>query len=383
MKKTDCLLTHRLLKSIADSTIKAFIPLIIYKQTGNLTLCFFYIILERFLAALGFIALKKLIHKFTMISLIISVIPLVIAQILLLVQDINIILLICFALLNATYSVLYFGSLNITFANIDSSTNTAKFETGQHLGRIIFTLLSAYILGNLTSSFAFVVIFSISMYVLSMIPILIIYKNQMINIQEIPKFKTIDILKDTKYFNIYHIFTGIFSFFCDVILPLYLYINGLSLTVVGTVMALAYLIKIAANYLAKFLQSKNLTRFLIIFSSCILFAALTFIFFTKSNVAIYIATLFISFAHQMLFTSLFSLFVKDQKQKNMYYDSLLYRDIFQNIARGSLGCMYLIVPSFTVMFGFAIFSSVLMGFSGIKCVNHFNNNSSKNEAINS
>lgn len=374
MNKTSYLLLHRLLKGIADCTIKAFIPILIYKATSNIMLCFMFIIIDYCVTSLCFRVLKKIIQKHTLFCLIISTIPLLTCELMLLILRIDIGLIISIAVLDAIYTTLYYGAINLTFANIDAKTNTAKFESGQHIGKIIFTILSAYLLGNLQNSFLFVISFSVLLYLLSMIPIVIIYikdKNKKI---DIPKFEIKQVLSNTKEFNIYHIFTGIFSFFCDFVLPLYLYLKGLSFTVVGIFMALQYSMNLVANYVVKFLQEKNKTKFIVIFSSIMLFISLSCILFLNNNVAIYIFNLFITFSYQMLFISLFGLFVKNQKQNNMFYHSLFYRDIFQNIARTMSGCVYLIFQSFSVMFGLGIASSVLIGISGVKCINKVDEN---------
>lgn len=374
MNKTNHLLLHRLLKGIADCAIKLFIPILIYNATSNIMLCFTYIIIDHFVAALCFGALKRIIQKQPLACLIISILPLIACELMLLLMQIDIGLIIGIAVLDAVYSSLYYGALNLTFANIDDNTNTAKFESGQHIGKIIFTILSAYLLGNLQNSFLFVVLFSVGLYLLSMIPIIIIRIKDKDKKRVIPKFDIKQVLSDTKEFNIYHIFTGIFSFICEFVLPLYLYINGLSLTVVGIFMALQYSVNILANYVVKFLQNKNKTKFIVISSSIIQFISLTCIIFFNNNIVIYIFNLLITFSYQMLFVSLFGLFVKDQKQNNMFYHSLFYRDIIQNAARTMSGCMYLIFPSFTVMFGLGLVSSILIGVSGTKCVNKVNKN---------
>lgn len=105
-------------------------------------------------------------------------------------------------------------------------------------------------------------------------------------------------------------------------------------------MALSYCVNIVANYVAKFALKKNLAKLLLICSCVSLFLSLLIIIFLKSNVVIYFITLFINFNYQMLFISLFNIFINDQKHKNMYYHSLFYRDVFQNIARSSLSCIF-------------------------------------------
>jgi len=369
MKKltnSNALFIHRVLNGIAKSAIEIFIQLLIYKQTESLFLCFLYAVVNFSLTGVLFILLKKAVQKNPIICIIIHIIPLIAGEFLLLTK-LNVYIILLFSFLNSVSTMLYYASLNYLFCIMDNETNTAKFETGQHIGKIIFAVISIYLISEIKDSLIFVIVFSLLLYIVSVIPLIINYKDLSNNL-EIPKLEYKIVLKDTKKYNIFHIFTGVFSLFNEVILPLYLYVMGLSYSVVGLLVVVHYIISIFANYLTKFMKKKNLSLYYTITCSLLIFVSLTFISFSKSSLAIYLVSLVIAFSYQILFTSYFDDFIKDQKEKGYFYDSIFYRDTFQNFARVGVCGLYFIIPSFTLMFGVGILSSIGIGVSGMLCL---------------
>lgn len=365
------LLLHRVFNGIADSTIKVFIPLLIYKSTGSLLLAFLYGIINHFVNFVLFFAMKPIIQKKPTLSIILHIVPIIIAELILL-KDINIASIIILALLDSISTTLYFGALNLVFATLDKDVNASKFDSGQYIGKILFTILSAYILGEIVNSLVFIIIFSLSLYVMSIIPIAINYKEINSKLSILPKTNITTVLKDNKLFNLYHSFTGIFSFFIEFILPLYLYVSGLSLTVVGIIVALQYLLNIIANALSKYLQNHNQLTLSFILSSIIMFVCLTIIMISKNSILIYIMILILGFVYHIIFTPLYGLFILTQKEKGFFHDSMFYRDCIQNISRSITGSIYVLFPYFTVMFAFGLASSIGIGIASTGCLKQIN-----------
>lgn len=369
ISNSSSLMLHRILVGLADSTIKIFIPLLIYKQTQNVFLAFLFGLIDFFITALLFGILKKIIQKHPILSITLYI-GLVISLEFLLLININIFTIMALALLNAFATTLYYGSINLLFGILDQKTNTAKFETGQQIGRIIFSIISVYLIANITNSLLFIVIFSSILYLLSLIPLLInktSLKEKLTTLVNVP-VKTVLSDNQTLKFNIFHVFTGIFTVFTDFILPLYLYINGLSYTVVGILVMLQCVIRILGNYLGGFFIQKSLLKISTIISSFALFVCLLCIMLIKNDLIIYIFILIITLFYQILFTSFFNIFIKDQKTKGYFQDSIFYRDIYQNFAKVLIIAIYLLTHSFLTMFIFAILSSVGIGISGLICL---------------
>lgn len=177
---------HRMFRGMADATIKVFIPLLILKATGNLMLSFVYLVANYFFASVLFAVLKKFIQKYMFLCLILSIIPIVGGAFLLMIK-MNIWIVLVLALLYAISDVLYYGGLNLIFATFDNKANMAKIEAGINLGRIIFCLLSAYVLENIANSTLFVVLFSFVFYAVSIVPIVFRYKKLKFLTKNIPE----------------------------------------------------------------------------------------------------------------------------------------------------------------------------------------------------
>ena len=76
-----------------------------------------------------------------------------------------------------------------------------------------------------------------------------------------------------------------------------------------------------------------------------------------------------SFCYQMLFTTMFKLFIEEQKHEGDYFNSLILRDSYQNFARSILCGLYFIAPIFAPLFVGCAISSTAIIISGNKCLN--------------
>ena len=358
---------HRILKSFADAMIKVFIPFLIFKETGNLYLSFLYCLISYGIAGILFVVLKKFITRFPVLCIILQIVPLLAIQFL--ISNLNIVTIIIIAVIDAVATTLYFGGLNLIFGLSDEKINTAKFDSGEHIGRIFFIALSATLLGEVKNSLIFITIFAGVMYVLSAIPLLVKYKDLTKDICLTSNTNKKEILKDTKYYNIYHTCLGVLHIFLSIFLPLYLYLKGLSFTVTGLLMVFQEVLYIAGAYLAKqFLKIKKEKLFLIIDSVAIGICAFVIIFL-KSVIVIYILTLVISFFYQGICILLFQCFIDDQKKKGYFQDSIFYREVFLNFGRSATCGVYMIGLFAPVMFVLGILFSGGICLSGIKCLN--------------
>ena len=134
-ENSDLLFIHRIFKGIASSAIELFIPLIIYNQTHNLVYAFTFSVIKCFLVAFLFLILKKFMRKNAILSVLLSIIPIIIAEFLLNLQ-INLYLIFILSMLAAFSETLYYGAINLIFAVMDKSANSAKFDIGYNIGEV-------------------------------------------------------------------------------------------------------------------------------------------------------------------------------------------------------------------------------------------------------
>ena len=357
MKNSSYLFLHRIFKGIADSTIKIFIPLLIYNATNNLVLSFVYCFVDYALTGILFLCLRKFVQKFSILSIILHIFPIIIAEFVLL-ANLNLWLIFVLAILDALSSTLYYSALNLIFGYLDSNANTAKFEAGQYVGLIIFSILSAYVLGELQNSIVFVVIVSVVLYIVSIIPLCFKYKQLKQDMSNLPKTNFKVLFKDNLKFSIIHFFNGALTVIAETVLPLYLYIKGIAFSSIGLLVALQYLVNILGGFLSRYLSNKNLAKWINVISVCLYLSSLIVIMLVDQMYVAYIFVLIYSVSHQMMFVTMFNKFTIDQMKKNYFHDSIFYRDLYIDSGRALMSVAYLIIPAFPFLFAIGIASAI-------------------------
>lgn len=353
MKNSSYLFLHRIFKGIADSTIKIFIPLLIYQATGNIVLSFVFCFVDYALTGVLFLCFRKFIQKFSILSIILHIFPIIIAEFVLLF-NLNLWLIFALAILDAVSSTLYYGALNLIFGYLDSNANAAKFEAGQYVGLIIFSILSAYVLGELQNSIIFVVIASVFLYVVSIIPLCFKYKQLKQDLSNLPKTNFKTLFKDNLKFSLFHFFNGALVVISETVFPLYLYIKGIAFSSIGLLVALQYLVNILGGFLSRYLVSKNLTKWINVICIFLYVSSLIVIMLVNQMYVAYLFVLIFSISHQMMFVTMFNKFTIDQMKKNYFHDSIFYRDLYINSGRALMSVGYLLLPAFPFLFGMGI-----------------------------
>ena len=371
-KNSNYIFVHRVFKGIADAILRVFVPLLIYKQTGNLMFSFLWACLDQIFAGIAFAVLRKFIKKYPIISIILHIFPMVLGQFLL-IGDFSLAKIIIFAFLDGFATCLYYGGINLIFGYMQKSPSTAKFETGYKVGKIIFCILSAFVLGNIQNSLIFIIMLSSVLYICCAIPLIVRYKQYHINIDQ-TKNKLSTTLSNSKWFYYYELSINVVCSFISTILPLYLYASGLTFSATGILIALSDLLSILASLTSVLFAKKNLHKLFLIICSLLMTIAIFAILFIKQNVIIYILTLLISFAYQGQFVIMFGYLVNDQKQKHQWQDALFYRDITAQCSRLFISSNYLIFAYFPIAFIFSAISAVGTAPLSLKCIKEYGEN---------
>lgn len=257
MKKDNLIFIHKLLKAIADSIIKLFLPLYILKQTNDINLAMLYLIIYSSCVMLTMFILKTIIQKFGVFAIMVHFIPIIVTMGLFSFLQIDITLVIIAAILMSFSQTLYSIPLNLIFTFGDKKTNVGKFQIASNLGKLTFTLISGYLLSStIRNSFLILSIVSSIFYIGGTIPLFFSIKDLQSNYEifkKTPNKKT----KIDPWFIIFHISFGIFQPIMDNIVPLFLYINQLSFHAVTLMIALVEGAKIIINYLSHYLVKKK------------------------------------------------------------------------------------------------------------------------------
>ncbi len=318
---------HKLLKAIADSIIIVFIPLYVLKETNDIRLSMAYLIIFSLFVLFFMFVLKKIIQKYGVLSMIIHFIPIIITEYILSFASINIWVIVLCAGLMGLSQALYSIPLNLVFTFGDKKTNVGLFMIATNIGKIVFTLISGYILSSeIKNSFLILSIASTIFYIASIFPIIFAYKTLKDNYDKNKVDGSSSGIKINKWFILFHIAFGLFQPIMDNVVPLYLYMNNLSFQSVTIYIVLVEFLKVIANFISQILVKKNKHIILVVTSFVFFFSSILAIIFIKNSVALYILSCVASVSFPLTFVPMFGLYCNYLKKNNNVFEGITRRD---------------------------------------------------------
>lgn len=353
MKNQNNIFIHKLLKSIADSIIIVFIPLYVLKTTNDFRLSMAYLIIFSLFVLFFMFVLKKLIQKYGVLAMILHFIPIIITEYILSFATIDIwIIIICAGLMGLSQA-LYSIPLNLVFTFGDKKTNVGLFMIATNIGKIIFTLVSGFILSSeIKNSFLILSIASTSFYILSIFPILFAYK-ELKNNYDNTKNNNSETVKLNPWFIIFHIAFGLFQPIMDNIVPLYLYMNDLSFQAVTIFIVVVEVLKVLANMISQIAVRHKKSIYLVSISFILFFTSIISIIFVKNNVALYILSTTASVSFPFTFVPMFGLYCNYLRKNN---------NVIQGITRRDFDIFSLRAPMYALAYiGFALLPCLILG----------------------
>ncbi len=375
MKKGNQIFIHKLLKSIADSIIIVFIPLYILKVTNDFRLSMAYLIIFSLFVLFFMFILKKIIQKYGVLAMIIHFIPIIITEYVLSFATINIGVIILSAGLMGLSQALYSIPLNLVFTFGDKKNNVGLFMIATNIGKIVFTLVSGFLLSSeIKNSFLILSIASSIFYVISIFPILFAYKELKDNYDN-TKSNNSEHVKLNPWFIVFHIAFGLFQPIMDNIVPLYLYINDLSFQSVTIFIVLVEFLKVLANMISQIAVRHNKSIYLICISFVLFFFSIIAIIFVKNNIALYILSTTASVSFPFTFVPMFGLYCNYLRKNN---------NVIQGITRRDFDIFSLRAPMYALGYiGFGLLPCLILGvvivpimlLSEIKLIRGINNES--------
>ena len=168
---------HKMIANFANNLVGAFIPLIVYQATHNLTYAIIYLICHNLIRILFTFSLKKVYNKYPQLLLLLRIIPITLYNLCIFVIDFNLILgIIGVGIFHALdYSVnnlskeIIFNYSSLSQKSDKSIGVTRLFE---QIGIIVALLAGGYLLDiNKT----IVLLMSLGIYLISVIPLVIYY----------------------------------------------------------------------------------------------------------------------------------------------------------------------------------------------------------------
>lgn len=178
---------YRLISNFATSLVGAFIPLILYEYTGSIFYAVLYIVLQRLMTVVLNKAFEKVVRKKPQIFLIFRVIPIIVFEVLTIFVDKSPILISC--IIGVAYAFDYAcnilpSEMIFSFNSTDDSAKTIGItRTIEQVGFVLAMILGSLFLDNMP--IYYLIIMSISLYIISIIPLTMFYvknrKNKLYN----------------------------------------------------------------------------------------------------------------------------------------------------------------------------------------------------------
>ncbi len=294
---------HKILANFANSLIGAFVSLIIYQATNSLPLAITYLVVVNTLKLVFTIAFKKLYYKYPQLFLLLRIIPIVLYNLFILLLDTNLVL--------GTIGVCIFFALDQSFNNLPkelilnysslSEQNGSDKSLGmtrifEQAGKIIALVVGGYLLDfNQT----LVLILSVSIYTISVIPLLMYYikcrnqktfnkdatSNAINTISKIETAKTETNRLTTRILVTY--FIVYFSFACmdiiQTVFNLHVFIKNGEFAMAGILNAIYSTFYVLGCYLAGLVNEKKDTTILVSIISSIIGIMVIILPFTDVN----------------------------------------------------------------------------------------------------
>ena len=369
MKNNQLIYIHRFLKAFADAIIVVFIPLYILKESNQLNLSILYLISYSLFVMLFMFLFKKIIQKYGVITIILHFIPIIISEYILSLNRIDLQIVILVSSLMAIAQSFYSIPINLIFAFKDKNTDVARFQVASNIGKIIFTLASGLIISSgLEDSFLFLSIASSIFYITSVIPLFFSFKD----IKE--KYKELD-MKEEKpkldlWFLLFHITFGLFQPIMDNVVPLFLYVKGMSFQAVTYYIVIIEILKILSNFLAKFLISKHKEKICVTISMIVFLTSIIGICFIRNSIAVYVLSVLTSISFPLTFVPMFKLYCNKLLKENNVIYGITIRDFEIFAFRPLMYSTYFLGLTLYPCLIIGVIVVPLMYFSSLKLINN-------------
>lgn len=169
---------HKMIANFANNLVGAFVALIVYQATGQLTYAIVYLVANNIVRLVFSILLKNLYGRFPQLFLLLRIVPIALYNIFIFVLDHNLILgVIGVCLFNALDYALNNLSKEIIFNYSSLTQKSGKSSIGvtrlfEQIGTMVALIVGGYLLDfNKT----LVLILSLTIYAISVIPLVIFY----------------------------------------------------------------------------------------------------------------------------------------------------------------------------------------------------------------
>ena len=353
---------HSLLKSISSNFIALFVPLLILQQIGYKP-TMVYIVVMYLSLTISLISFYKLITKKPLVAISLHIIFSIVSYILIAGFELNVFTIIINAICSGVSQALYTSPIFAIISSTDKKNNKmfSKHQIFSFLGSIIMILFNGYIIGaNKSFSVWLTCLVSFIIYLASLIPFLIIRSD--IKIEQNEDISIRELINKTKEFNIFHVVFGLQNLIVSVILPLYLYINNLSIQTIAYIVALVNVAKIIFTLLANHLYKKDRSFVSILLGGVSFVIASILLLKSSNSVFIYCLTIIMNLSFPLFFVPNCNYYGK--KMKDYSYQAMVLREILVQMFRPLIVLPFIFIENLTSFIYMGIIFTVVILITG-------------------
>lgn len=351
---------HSLFKSISNSFISLFVPLIVYNQLGY-QMAILYLISVAILSLLAPVLLKTLIKKQPVTAICIHIVCAITAYLLVALTKISVPILLLVALFAGVGDGLYYSAITAIISANQSEKGFSTFKVWQYSGAFAMVLFNGYVL-NLGGASSVLITCSVSLflYIISVIPFFAVINHINLSVNNNTNWR--EFLIKTHKHNIFSALFGLQDLIFTYIIPLYLAINNLSVDKIAVIVAIVNLAKMLLTILSNRMH-RNKHDMLAISIGVILFIiASGVIAVSTNNILLYIMSVVGNLAFPFFYIPSLNEF--QNEIQGQYAEGMIVREVYVHVLRPFVLLPFLFINNLAWLIGFGIVIAIGIFFSG-------------------
>ncbi len=356
-----CLSIHSLFKSISNTFISLFMPLLVLNSLGY-QMAIAYIMILSASVVFGLLVFYKVITRKPVLAVCIHIFFAIGSYLIIAIFGVTLLSVVFNAVCTGLGQSLYHSSIYSIISANKSDSGFSRYQIFSFAGSIFMILFNGYIL-NANQSFSLLLtcLVSLGLYAISIIPFLLI-KNK-VETKEVETVRLKDAVKLVKPFNVFHVTFGLQDLIVSSIIPLFLAINNLSLQTIAIGVAVINIVKIIMTMFSNFMYKKE-KAFWSIFIGSVIFAISCILLPSMSDkVFIYILSVLISISFPLFFISDCNAYA--ETTTNFSHKAMVLREIFVHCFRPFILLPFLFITDLRFMIYSGVILAILLVVSSI------------------
>ena len=351
-----CLSMHSLFKSISNTFISLFMPLIILNELGY-KMALMYIMILSASILLGLVVFYKVIIRNPVLAICIHIFFAIGSYLITAIFGVTLLSVIFNAICTGLGQSLYHSSIFSIISANKRDSGFSYYHIFSFAGSIFMILFNGYIL-NTNQAFSLLItcLISLGLYTISIIPFLIIKNKLETKDAEIVNLKEAVTL--VKTFNVFHVAFGLQDLIVSLIIPLFLAINNLSIQTIAFVVAIVNVVKIIMTIFSNFMYKKEKAFWSVVIGSLIFAVSCVLLPNITNQIFIYILSVLISISFPLFFISDCNIYA--EKTKEFSHKAMILREFFVHGFRPLILLPFLFITNLSIMIYFGVVLAILL-----------------------